>query len=94
MMILYAEETRGKGLNAGRSFFRRGQTAIEYLLLLGAVVAVVLVAIRTLLPKTTQHSEKYFRKVSQGIMGQQAGNHLWDDGQVYDKARKRRMNYP
>ena len=51
------------------SKIRPGQIAIEYMLLLGIVVAVVLVGFRTFLPRSYSISEKYFNAVSCGIMG-------------------------
>jgi len=50
-----------------------GQTAIEYLLLLSAVVAVVLVALRTIMPNTVDYANVYFNRVSYGVMGEPAG---------------------
>jgi len=71
-----------------------GQTALEYLLLLGATVAVVLTAFQTLLPRATTHSNAYFRKVANGLMGDQAGRFVdSQDREVY-KARTTKTNYP
>jgi len=88
-----------KGLKKG--FLRRmrpvGQTAIEYLLLLSAVVVVVLLAFPRLIPRYTQASNRYFNKVSYGILGDSPRRHLQNvDGTMLNfyKARTDRFNYP
>ena len=60
---------------------RKGQTAIEYLLLLGIVVAVVLVGFRTFVPRTYSISEKYFNVVSCSIMGTPPNGTFLDSAQ-------------
>ena len=45
------------------------QTAIEYMLLLGVVAAIVLIGMRTLLPRAGAASNVYFNSVAVGIMG-------------------------
>ncbi len=48
---------------------RKGQTAIEYMLLLGVVVALVLIALKTSLPKLQTSSNTYFNRAAIGILG-------------------------
>ncbi|MFA5088888.1 MAG: hypothetical protein WC552_07625 [Candidatus Omnitrophota bacterium] len=48
---------------------REGQTMIEYMLLLGMVVVIVLAAFKTLVPKTYNAADLYFNTISNGIMG-------------------------
>jgi len=67
-----------------------GQTAIEYMLLLSAVVVVVLVAMRTILPNTVAYSNIYFNRVAYGIMGEPASEQ--PDGT--HKARSTHFDYP
>lgn len=47
----------------------KAQTAIEYMLLLGVVVAVVLVAFKTLLPGMRVSANTYFNRAAIGILG-------------------------
>ena len=47
----------------------RGQSAIEYLILLGAVVALVLMGFQTYLPRFRETSNIYYNRVAEGIMG-------------------------
>ena len=47
----------------------RGQTAVEYFILLAIVTALVLVAFRTLLPEAREDSEGFFNAVFNGIAG-------------------------
>ena len=49
--------------------FQKAQAAIEYLLLLGAVVVVVLMAFKTLIPKHQNAADGYFNAVERGIYG-------------------------
>ena len=49
---------------------KSGQTAIEYLVLLTAVVAVVLIMLNTDLGNLQGAGELYFNKASEGIIGQ------------------------
>ncbi len=46
-----------------------GQTAIEYMLLLGVVVAAVLIGLRVSLPRTRVSAERYFNRTVIGILG-------------------------
>jgi len=46
-----------------------GQTAVEYMLLLAVVVAIVLMAFRTYLPRIYSSSGIYFNRVVVGIIG-------------------------
>lgn len=48
---------------------RNGQTAIEYMLLLGVVVALVLIAFRTSLPRMRVSANAYFNRAAIGILG-------------------------
>jgi Flp pilus assembly pilin Flp len=56
--------------------FSRGQTALEYMLLFGVVVAIVMVGFVKYLPRTYQAANVYFDKVSEGIAGK--GNRCGD----------------
>ena len=47
---------------------KRAQTAIEYLLLLGVVTAIALVAFRTFLPKVNKASEFYYNEAAKDIL--------------------------
>lgn len=47
----------------------KAQAAIEYMLLLAVVVAIVLVGFRTLLKRSHSASNVFFNNVSTGIMG-------------------------
>jgi len=60
--------------NGGRR--REGQTAIEYMLLLGIVVSVVLVAFNSMLPRVQSASNMYFDKVAVSLMGDPV-NETW-----------------
>ena len=46
-----------------------GQTAIEYMLLLAVVVAIVLVGFKYLVPKSRDASEGFYNKAAIGILG-------------------------
>ncbi len=72
---------------------RPGQTAIEYMLLLSAVVVVVLVGMNTILPRTVEYSNEYYQRVSYGIMGEPTSDQSTGNWQSY-KARSDRLNYP
>ena len=48
---------------------RQGQTAIEYMLLVGVVVALVLVALKTNLPRTQSSANAYFDRVVDSMVG-------------------------
>jgi len=47
----------------------KGQTAVEYLLLLSAVVVIVLIGFHTYLPRVRIAAEGYLNTVSIGVMG-------------------------
>ena len=47
----------------------KGQTAIEYLLLLGVIVAIVLLAMPRLLPRTEGAANVYFNRAANAILG-------------------------
>ena len=47
----------------------KAQTAIEYMLLLGVVVALVLIAFRTSLPRMRVSANTYFNRSVIGILG-------------------------
>jgi hypothetical protein len=49
---------------------KSAQTAVEYMLLLAAVVAIVLIGFKYYLPEFTQTSNMYFNRVAEGIMGE------------------------
>lgn len=51
-------------------FNRRAQTAIEYMLLVGVVVALVLVAFKVYLPGTRISANTYFNRAFIGIVGE------------------------
>ncbi len=61
----------------------RGQSAVEYLLLLGVVVAIVLVGFQKYVPKTYNAANTYFNAVSNNIMGapNRCGNGSCDRGE-------------
>src|SRR3989338_2767774 len=48
---------------------KQAQTAIEYMLLLGVVVAAVLIGLRLSLPRTRVSAERYFNRTVVGILG-------------------------
>ena len=48
---------------------RRAQTAIEYMLLLGVVVALVLISLKTYLPRMRTSANTYFNRTAIGILG-------------------------
>lgn len=48
---------------------RNGQTAIEYMLLFGTVVAVVLIGFKTYVPQMREAANIYFDRAAVGIMG-------------------------
>ena len=48
---------------------RRAQTAIEYMLLLGVVVALVLISFKTYLPRMRTSANTYFNRTVIGILG-------------------------
>ena len=49
--------------------YPKGQTAVEYLLLLGIVVTVVLIGFSKYLPRAQQASNLYFQRVGEGVLG-------------------------
>ena len=56
-------------LTPARPFSRKGQTAIEYMILLGVVVALVLIAFKTQLPRMEESANIYFNRAMLGIIG-------------------------
>jgi Flp pilus assembly pilin Flp len=46
-----------------------GQTAIEYLILLGIVTAVALIGFHTFVPQSRQYTEQYFNQVTNRLYG-------------------------
>ena len=48
---------------------RRAQTAIEYLLLLMAVVAIVLIGFKLYMPRIQETSNIYYNRAASGIVG-------------------------
>lgn len=63
--------------------FKKGQTAVEYLLLLGVVTAIILVGMKTYLPRFTGASNLYFNKAAVRILGDapRCGNGVVDTGE-------------
>ena len=61
----------------------RGQAALEYMLILGTVMVIVLIGYRVFLPKTQAASDLYFNRVSHGITdsGPLCGNGHPDAGE-------------
>ncbi len=47
----------------------KGQSALEYMLLMGTVMVIVVVGFKVFLPKTQNASDLYFNRVSHGITG-------------------------
>jgi len=56
--------------NSKFSHYSAGQAAVEYMLLLGVVVAIVLVGFKTYLPRALEASNVYYNKTAVGILGQ------------------------
>ena len=52
-----------------RKLSNSAQTAIEYLLLLGVVMAIVLIGMKTYLPRTGAASNLYFDRVTNTLLG-------------------------
>ena len=52
-----------------KALSHNGQTAVEYLILLGVVVAIVLVGFKTHIPRTQRAGEMYFNRIGKGLMG-------------------------
>lgn len=75
------------------SIFKEAQSMIEYLLLLGATVVVVLLAFKGLIPYTRDASNLYYNKVAVGVMGDMADRIQNADGN-WHKARTYYLNYP
>ncbi len=50
---------------------RRAQTAIEYLILLGVVTAIVLAGFNYFVPLARDDTNRYFREVLRGVYGNQ-----------------------
>lgn len=48
---------------------KSGQTAVEYLILLGVVMAIVLIGMKTYLPRTGAASNLYFDRVTNTLLG-------------------------
>ena len=48
---------------------KKGQTAVEYLLILGAVMIIVLIGLRTYLPRAWQASDLFFNRAGRGVLG-------------------------
>ncbi len=46
-----------------------GQVAVEYMLLLMAVVTIVLIGFKTYLPQSRTATNQYFNRLAEGIMG-------------------------
>jgi Flp pilus assembly pilin Flp len=50
--------------------FHTGQTSVEYFILLGMVVVVVLTGVKTFIPKARNEAEQVFNETVCGVMGQ------------------------
>jgi len=74
-------------------FLKEAQSMIEYVLLLGATVVVVLLAFKSLLPNVRNSSNIYYNKVAVGVMGDMAARIENADGN-WHKARSYYQNYP
>ena len=61
---------------------KKGQTAIEYMLLLAAVVSIVLVGFKTYFPSLQLTSSYYFNQVGIGVLGNAS---RCGDGECADK---------
>ncbi len=48
---------------------RRGQIAVEYMLLLALAGLVVLLAMRSLLPRVEDSADRFYNKTAESIMG-------------------------
>lgn len=70
----------------------RAQSALEYIILTGAVVVVVLLAFKTLLPKVGNEAEQYFNMAACGIYGLPAMYN--ESGNLIDRSRQADLNYP
>ena len=72
-----------------RSNHNSGQTAVEYMLLLGAVVAIVLVGFNTYLPSLQTTSNYYFNQVGIGILGEpnRCGDGICAGGHIEDSEK-------
>ena len=65
---------------------KRGQSALEYMLLLGLAMVVALIGYRELLPRTQSASNLFFNHVTLGIAG--APSHCGDGiGSVEENAK-------
>ncbi|HBR14094.1 MAG TPA: hypothetical protein DD723_00930 [Candidatus Omnitrophica bacterium] len=62
-------------------FHQKAQTAIEYILLLSAVTAIVLVGFKTYLVQSRKASKEFFNEATKAIMGEKnrCGNGKCDD---------------
>ena len=62
----------------------RGQTTLEYILVLGTVMVVVLIGLKVYLPQTQNASALYFNRVEVGIFGPapKCGNGGTDPGET------------
>jgi Flp pilus assembly pilin Flp len=58
-----------KNILPGQNRSSKGQTAIEYMLILSAVSAIVLVGFRTYLTTVNKSSKLYFNRAATGVMG-------------------------
>ena len=65
---------------------RDGQTAIEYMLLFGTVVAAVLIGFRTYVPDMREAANIYFNRASVGILGEPnpCGDGACSPGETFD----------
>ncbi|HPN88980.1 MAG TPA: class III signal peptide-containing protein [Candidatus Omnitrophota bacterium] len=54
-------------------FFKNGQTAFEYILLLAVVLSIVLIGFNKYLPRTHSAANVFFDKTYNGIVGNPPG---------------------
>jgi len=63
--------------NNSKINLEKAQAAIEYMLLLAVVVAIVLIGFKTYLPRTQNSADLYFNRTIVGILG--VGGRCGDD---------------
>ncbi|MCD4780189.1 MAG: hypothetical protein K8S27_06550 [Candidatus Omnitrophica bacterium] len=52
-----------------KKYVHHGQTAVEYMLLLAVVVAIVLTSFKLTIPRAYNYVNEYFNNVAPGILG-------------------------
>jgi hypothetical protein len=76
-----------------KGFGQRAQTALEYVILLGSITVVVLLAFKTFLPKASYEAEQYFNVVVCGIYGPPARK-IAGNAVAWDRTRQSSVDYP